>query len=352
MSPTGTRPAGFSIVLTTSDGDQLTLCAGPAMTVLQAAQQAGMILPSLCQSGSCGSCVARVSDGEFLLGSHSEQALGRRAPPGTTLLCRTYPRSDCTIELPYESSRIGDSLPAVRDATIARLEPVAHATVRLDLSLAPAADGSPGAEFDAGQVVALQLPGRPWKRVYSLANTANWEGSLELYIRLQPHGLFSTYLTEQASAGDALIVHGPQGAFGLHENGIRPRWFVGGGTGIAPLLSMLRRMAEWGDPQPTRLYAGFNDEDEVFGTDVFDELNAGLPDFKAEICLWKPTTGGDCSGYVGTPVDALTRDLPDEHEAPDVYVCGPPALIDAATDALSAHGVPATQIYSKRITAN
>ena len=82
MSPTGTRPAGFSIVLTTSDGDQLTLCAGPAMTILQAAQQAGMILPSLCQSGSCGSCVARVSDGEFLLGSHSEQALGRRAPPG------------------------------------------------------------------------------------------------------------------------------------------------------------------------------------------------------------------------------------------------------------------------------
>ena len=352
MSPTGTRPARFSIVLTTSDGDQLTLCAGPAMTILQAAQQTGMILPSLCQSGSCGSCVARVTDGEFLLGSHSEQALGRRAPPGTTLLCRTYPRSDCTIELPYEASRIGDSLPAVRDATIARLEPVAHDTVRLDLSLAPAADGSPGAEFDAGQVVALQLPGRPWKRVYSLANTANWEGSLELYIRLQPHGLFSTYLTEQASAGDALIVHGPQGAFGLHENGIRPRWFVGGGTGVAPLLSMLRRMADWGDPQPTRLYAGFNNEDEVFGTDIFDELSTGLPDFKAEICLWKPTTGGDWSGHVGTPVDALTRDLTNEQQAPDVYLCGPPALIDAAIDALSAHGVPATQIYSKRITAN
>jgi NAD(P)H-flavin reductase len=74
----------------------------------------------------------------------------------------------------------------VRSATIARLELVAHATVRLDLSLAPATDGSPGAEFDSGQVVALQLPGRPWKRVYSLANTANWEGSLELYIRLLP----------------------------------------------------------------------------------------------------------------------------------------------------------------------
>lgn len=352
MSPTGTRPAGFSIVLATSDGERRALCCSPAMTVLQAAEQAGMILPSLCQSGSCGSCVAEVSDGEFLLGSHSEQALGRRAPRGATLLCRTYPRSDCTIELPYESSRIGDSLPVVRGATIARLEPVAHATVRLDLSLAPAADGSPGAEFDAGQVVALQLPGRPWKRVYSLANTSNWDGSLELYIRLQPQGLFSTYLDERASVGDALIVHGPQGAFGLRENGIRPRWFVGGGTGIVPLLSMLRRMAEWGDPQPARLYAGFNNEGEVFRTDLLDELNAELPDFRAEICLWKPSGGSGWSGYVGTPVDALTRDLRSEQEAPDVYVCGPPALIDAATDALTAHGVPATQIFSKRITAN
>ena len=352
MSPAGTRAAGFSIVLGTSDGERRTLCCGPAMTVLHAAEEAGMILPSLCQSGSCGSCLAEVSAGEFLLGSHSEQALGRRAPPGATLLCRTYPRSDCTIELPYESSRIGDSLPAVRDATIARLAPVARATVRLDLSLAPAADGSPGAEFDAGQVVALQLPGRAWKRVYSLANTANWEGSLEFYIRLQPHGLFSTYLTETAAVGDALIVHGPQGAFGLRENGIRPRWFVGGGTGVAPLLSMLRRMAEWDDPQPARLYAGFNDEGQVFGTDLFDELAAGLSDFTVEICLWKPT-GGSWAGCVGTPVDALTRDLADpQQEAPDVYVCGPPALVDAAADALTAQGVPATQIFSKRITAN
>jgi ferredoxin len=82
MTPTGTRPAGFSIVLATSDGDHLTLCCGPAMTVLQAAEQAGVILPSLCQSGSCGSCVAEVSDGGFLLGSHSEQGSGVAHRPG------------------------------------------------------------------------------------------------------------------------------------------------------------------------------------------------------------------------------------------------------------------------------
>jgi NAD(P)H-flavin reductase len=115
---------------------------------------------------------------------------------------------------------------------------------------------------------------------------------------------------------------------------------------------MLRRMAEWGDPQPARLYAGFNDEGEVFATDLFDELSASLPDFRAEICLWKPTGGCGWPGYVGTPVDALTRDLRTEQGAPDVYVCGPPALIDAAIDALTGNGAPATQIFSKRVTAN
>jgi len=101
-----------------------------------------------------------------------------------------------------------------------------------------------------------------------------------------------------------------------------------------------------------RLYAGFNDEGEVFGTDLFDQLAAELPDFTVEICVWRPT-GGSWAGYVGTPVDALTRDLASQQlQTPDVYVCGPPALVDAASDALTAHGVPATQIYSKRITAN
>lgn len=251
-----------------------------------------------------------------------------------------------------DSTRIGDSLPPVREATVVTLERVARATVRLELALAPADDGSPGAEFDSGQVVALQLPDRNWKRVYSLANTANWDGTLEFYIRLQPDGLFSTYLERHAAVGDRLIVHGPQGAFGIHERGMRPRWFIGGGTGITPLLSILRRMAEWGDPQPARLYAGFKSRPELFALGAIDELARELPDFHAGICLWRPEADDGWDGFVGTPVQALTRDLAGVQEPPDMYVCGPPALIEAAEDALLAAGIPADQIFSKRITAH
>jgi ferredoxin-NADP reductase/ferredoxin len=352
MSTARIASADFEIVLSTTDRVDKTIRCGPAMTVLQAAERLGIVLPSLCQSGSCGSCAAAVVDGEYLLGSHSEQALGRNPASGAVLLCRTYPRSDCAIRLPYDSSRISDSLPPEREATIVSLENVARSTVRVELSMAPAQDGSPGAEFDPGQVVALQLPGRSWKRVYSLANTANWEGLLELYIRLHADGLFATYLARDAAVGDTLLVHGPQGAFAMPENGMRPRWFVSGGTGIVPVLSMLRRMAEWGDPQPARLYAGFNDEADLFTDGPIDQLAAALPDFRAEVCLWRPNGGDGWWGFTGTPVDAVKRDLAGLNEPPDVYVCGPPALIEAAEDALRAGGVPASQIFAERITAN
>jgi ferredoxin-NADP reductase len=161
-----------------------------------------------------------------------------------------------------------------------------------------------------------------------------------------------SYLVRNAAVGDKLLVHGPQGAFAMLENGMRSRWFVSGGTGLAPVLSMLRRMAEWGDPQPARLYAGFNDEGDLFAAGPIEELAGALSDFRAEMCLWRPNGGGGWRGFTGTPLEALKRDLAGSTETPDVYICGPPALIEAAEDALRVSGVPASQIIVERITAN
>ncbi len=342
----------FTMLLCTTDGVESSITCATQTTVLEAAAAAGMVLPSICQTGSCGACAAEVVEGRFELGSHSAEALGHRSAPGATLLCRTYPRSDCRIRLPYDSARIGDSLPAERSATITALEIVTPSTVRLALALERDEQGSCSAEFDPGQFVQLQVPGREDRRAYSLANTANWDGALEFFIRLQPGGYFSTYLTETAAVGERLIVIGPQGAFGLHEHGLRPRWFVGGGSGITPLLSMLRRMAEWGDPQPARLYAGFNDEDDVFATTQIEELLAAMPELTLEICLWRPANPTGWRGFTGTPPEAVKRDLAGIDEPPDVYVCGPPALAEATEQALLLNNVPAEQIFVERITAN
>ena len=154
------------------------MTCGPETTVLDAAAQEGMLLPSLCRTGSCGACTALVVDGRFELGSHSVDALGRKPPPGAALLCRTFPRSACRITLPYDSSRIGDSLPPERSATITVLQRLTANTVRLVLALGPDALGACSAEFDPGQFFQLQVPGGEDRRAYSVANSSNWDGTL------------------------------------------------------------------------------------------------------------------------------------------------------------------------------
>jgi NAD(P)H-flavin reductase len=118
---------------------------------------------------------------------------------------------------------------------------------------------------------------------------------------------------------------------------------------MAPLLSMVRRMAEWQDPQPVRLILGVQTEPEIFGMDQLAQLS--LPGGGAgEVTLEKPTD--DWAGQVGTAVDLMQRRLQETPTAPDIYLCGSPGFLDAAERTAIECGVPAGQIYMERILAN
>jgi ferredoxin-NADP reductase/ferredoxin len=343
--------AGTAVVLRTSDGVESTIDCPPDTTILDAAAAAGLFLPSMCGQGSCGACAATVTEGDYAFGDHDPSVVDH-PDRGGVLLCRTTPQGVCRVTLPYDRSRVVNAPPAIRTAQVSAVEPVADAVVRLELTLAPDEHGGTAAEFDPGQFVQLQLPGREPLRAYSLANGANWDGLLELYVRLHPGGFFSTYLLDRARVGDTIIVHGPRGGFGLHENGFRPRWFVAGGTGLAPMLSMLRRMAEWGEAAPARLYFGVNTTGQVFGTAPIEALAEALPDFRASVCVWRPDGEDPWPGFVGTAVEALSADLADIDEPPDIYVCGPPAMVEAVQAAARAAGIPDEQVNAERFTAS
>jgi ferredoxin-NADP reductase/ferredoxin len=336
-----------AIELTTRDGEQLRFECAADQNLLAAAASVHIVLPAQCGQGNCGTCYANVTDGEFTLGKHNPAALPvDDEAKGGTLLCCTFPRSDLRIDLPFAHDRILIGEIKVRNAEITAIDSVGENTLRLELLLAPDENGGSAAEFEPGQFMELEVPGQGIKRAYSLANTGNWEGRLEFLIRLQPGGLFSTWLQKQAAVGQTLIVHGPKGAFGLSENGLKPRWFVAGGTGLAPMLSMLRRMAEFQEPHPARLYFGANRAEELFFQAELKALQAELSQLQVVFCVWKPDD--NWQGFCGTPVDALAQDLADATVFPDIYLCGPPALLDAAEAAAKATGVPADQILSER----
>lgn len=332
----------YEITLITREGNPINFPCLADQNLQEAAEAAGFFPPGLCKVGSCGSCVAVCTSGTYRLDSYSPSLLpDNPAAQGDILLCRTYPQSDLTIRAPYNADQIRNSPQAIRQGDILVLEKIAERTMRLVVQLLPDDQHGIAFEFEPGQFVDLEIPESSIRRAYSIANTINWLGQLEFLIRLQPQGQFSTYL-QQAKVGERLQVHGPSGTFGIGQQSLNPRCFIAGGTGLAPFLSILRRMAEWGEDHPTTLFLGVNNVQEIFCQSELSDLTQAIPQLKAHICVWQASDSW--RGFVGTPADALRLHLQNVAILPDIFLCGPPVLVEAATHIAKEAGIPAERI--------
>jgi ferredoxin-NADP reductase len=261
-------------------------------------------------------------------------------------LCRSKAYSDLELSAPFDKAAVGFAPVPERGARVTGIAPAGAGAIRLVLQYEDDSTHGRAAEFIPGQFMELTLPGTSITRAYSLANTPNWDGTLEFLIRLHPQGVFSGYLRDSAKIGDLLLVKGPQGSFTVDEASQSPRWFVAGGTGVAPMLSMLRQMVEFGVTQEARLFFGVNTEDELFASDAVEELS--LPRLRVTFCVWKP--GPNWTGFAGTPAEALTAALADGAARPDIYACGPRALIEATEAIALAAGVSHDRIFSEQFS--
>lgn len=366
-SDTSPRGGAVNVRLTTTDGDEHLVVAEPGQSVVEAAKAVDIVLPSLCGKGTCGTCVAQVTAGEYTSRPFEDDALGASAPEGSALMCCTEPTTDLDVALPFDSSKLVLTSPTERRGTISAIDHLTEHIVKLTVQLADDELLGSAAEFEAGQYMQLEIPGSGTDgqdgvlRAYSMANVSNWDGTLEFLIHIREHGQFSSYLAERARVGDELRLLGPQGSFCLEENGMRPRWFVGGGCGLAPLLGMLRRMAEWGDPQESRLVLGVNTAADMFGEVEVGEVCDQLPELQVTVAVWRPEDGMqpkddrfEC--VAGSAVDVLQGLLAevgdDEEMIPDIYVCGPPGMVTALEAATAAAGVAAERVHTERISAN
>jgi len=339
----------YSITLASLDGKKIQFNCKSSQNVQDAAEVAGFFPPAICKIGSCGSCLAVCDSGRYELKNYSEGLLPQNAnETKDILLCRTYPQSDLIIHAPYNADRIQNRQLLPRDASIIEVKKLAKRTVLLVLQLSEDDEKGLGFDFEAGQFVELEVSELALKRAYSIANTTNWDGRLEFLIRLQDQGQFSQFLQNQAQVGKSLKVHGPSGTFGVHEQRLNPRCFIAGGTGLAPFLSILRRMAEWGEDHPTQLFFGVNTEAEIFCNQELAALQQRLPNLKVTICVWKPSD--QWGGFRGTPADALTVYLKQMTVLPDLYLCGPPQLIEMTTKIALTQGVQSENIHCERFS--
>lgn len=319
-------------------------------TILRAAFEQGVSLMHGCKEGQCGSCKSFILEGEDIdHDRYSNFALpDYEKEEGYTLLCRAHAYEDLTIELlNYDEDMIRSGLP-IQQAVgeVIANDAVTHDMRHLVLRLLTPKE----IKFFPGQYVDIAVPGTEATRSFSMANTSSREdGRLEFVIKVYPDGLFSHFLATSLKVGDQLNLTGPYGMFTLREGRDADLVFVGGGAGMAPILSLLRSMAERGIERKATFYYGARGRRDLCFEAELRALEESLPWFRYVPALSEPAAGEEWEGEVGLITDVVSRCESDLHGV-DAYVCGPPPMVEAAQATLARLGVAPERIYYDKFT--
>jgi len=316
-------------------------------TVLRAAAEQGIMLMHGCKEGQCASCKSFLLEGDDVEHDrYSTFALPDfERDEGFTLLCRAHVYEDVTIELlNYDEDMIRSGLPIQEmTATVAAITPVTHDLRHLVLSLSAEERDF---KFFPGQYVDIRVPGTDETRSFSMANTSAREsGQLEFIIKVYPGGLFSSLLDERLAVGDRLELSGPFGVFTLRDAPDADLVFVGGGAGLAPILCLLRSMAERGIDRKATFYYGARGARDLCFEAELRALETVLPGFRYIPALSDEGWAGE-TGLITDVVARLAGDLRRAHG----YVCGPPPMVEAAVPLLARLGVPEKHVYYDKFT--
>jgi propane monooxygenase reductase component len=318
--------------------------------ILRAAAEQGVQLMHGCKEGQCAACKSFVLEGEDIeLEKYSTFALpDYEKEEGSTLLCRAHAYEDLVIELlNYDEEIIRSGLPLRKGvAEVVSNEPVTHDLRHLVLKLLEPEE----IKFFPGQYLDITVPDTEESRSFSMANVPDRDGGVfEFVIKVYPNGLFSEFLATKVAIGDRLEVEGPFGTFTLRESRTSPLVFVGGGAGMAPVLGLLRSMADRGVERQAVFYYGARQRRDLCFEEELRALQARLPGFRFVPALSEPADDDQWDGEVGMVTDVLARCEPDL-SGRDAYVCGPPPMVDAAIPALTALGVREDNIFYDKFT--
>jgi len=323
---------------------------GEDESVLDAAFRQGYNLVYGCREGQCSACKCYLLEGEVALKPYSTFALSDvEEAQGYTLLCRAMPDEDLVVELlHYDPDNYKLDHPIGEGVGIlTELEELTHDIVRLRLRIDEPADF----DFKPGHYVDIAVPGEDdAHRSFSMANLPG-EGELEFIIKRYEGGRFSGLLRDEIATGDRLRFTGPYGAFYLRRSE-RAILMVAGGSGMAPVLSVLRQLAAEGSDRRVRFLYGARTRHDLICLDVVEALGARLADFRFVPVLSEPADGDDWEGETGFVHEAAGR-LLDSGELGDfeAYMCGPPPMIDAASEMLAdGHGVDEHLIHYDKFT--
>lgn len=320
--------------------------------ILDAAFRQGIHLMHGCREGRCSACKSFVLDGDVLMENHSTFACNEsEVDEGFVLLCRTKAYSDCTIELlNFDEDELLGGIPIQNVKTqVVAVESVTGDIV--SLRLRPVEPET--FDFKPGQYADLQIPGTEELRSFSMASTQSTPDEVEFLIKKYPGGKFAALLEYGIAVGDEIALTGPYGSSTLKDGHVLPVVCIGGGAGMAPILSLVRHMSETGNTRPVHFYYGARTPNDLFYVDEINSLGETLVDFTFVACVSDAAgvaSSESISVEEGNVTDVVQRLEPGIAKA-EVYLCGPPPMVDAALDFLEVCGTPNDQIFYDKFTS-
>lgn len=312
----------------------------PSESILEAALRQGIILPYGCRNGACGSCMGTVTTGVVEYPDGAPDALSDAdAAQHKALFCQAHPASDLTIQV-REVDAAKDIEVRTLPCRVNKLEHLAHDVIRIYLKL----PDTERLQFLAGQYIDVLLKDHA-PRAFSIANAPHDDHFIELHIRNVSGGYFSAQVFNQMREKAMLRVTGPLGTFFLREDSDRPAILIGGGTGFAPIKGILEHAFHSGVQKPLHLFWGVRAKRDLYLEELPARWLQDHPNFSYTPVLSEPMPEDNWSGATGYVSDTVIREYPDL-AGHDVYMGGPPVMVEAGHKLFMQHGLDESRFFS------
>ncbi|MES9972361.1 MAG: CDP-6-deoxy-delta-3,4-glucoseen reductase [Candidatus Thiodiazotropha sp.] len=305
-------------------------------TILDAAIRQGINLPYGCRNGFCGDCLATLTTGQVDYPNGIPPVMADDSH-GECYICQATPTTDLSIEV-KEIAQSKDIPIRTMPCKIDRIERLNEDVIRLYLKL-PEGERL---QFLAGQYLNFILRDGT-KRAFSIANAPHDDDFIELHIRHVSGGLFTDALFSDMEEKTIMRIEAPLGSYYLREASTKPIILMGGGTGFAPLKGIIEHAFQIGIQRTMHLYWGVRAESDLYLPELPLQWASKYANFSYTPVLSEPDDGW--SGKTGWVHEAVIEDHPDlsGHE---VYMSGPPPMIEAGKEAFLSHGLAGEELYS------
>jgi benzoate/toluate 1,2-dioxygenase reductase component len=328
----------MKIALNFEDGYTKIIDGIPGESLANSAFSSRINIPLDCNDGVCGTCKCKVLSGSFDMGNeYIEDAITEEEiAKGFALACQMVPKTDIVVDI-LASAAACKVKTETTETTISKLEFLSSEIVKLELK---STDGRIF-NFLPGQYANIKLPNDA-VRSYSFSNLSGTDNA-QFLIRILPDGAMSNFLKDTAQVGDTIDLTAPFGSFYLREIK-KPTLFFAGGTGIAPFLAMLDNInSNGGVKYPIHLFYGATTDQNMVELNRLEAFKSKMP-FQYQTCVSVEKSEKHTQGFVTQWINKENL----KNESYDMYICGPPPMVDAVKKSIQIEEIAHSHFYEEK----